>query len=95
MMIYLGYLDLLIYGVVLVLQIKNLYKFQDGNGQEKTRILFIGQIIVLSAWTVSSVVYSNEFAMCCSFLLAFNSLAFYKGWNILKPWQWIRTKLNR
>ncbi len=85
MMVYLGYIDLFIYGLVLVLQLKNLHKFRDGNGQEKIRLLFLAQIIILSAWTISSVVYSNEFAMACSFLLAFNALAFYMGWPIANP----------
>lgn len=84
-MIYLGYLDLLIYGVVLVLQIKNFKQHQDGNGQEGTRLLFIAQIIVLSAWTISSVVHNNSTAFVCSFILAFNALAFYMGWNVAKP----------
>jgi hypothetical protein len=84
-MIYLGYIDLLIYGTVLVLQIKNLHKYRDGNGQEGTRLLFIAQIIVLSTWTVSSVAYNNSVAFVCSFILAFNALAFYMEWNITKP----------
>lgn len=84
-MIYLGYLDLLIYGIVLVLQLKNLYKFQDGNGQEKIRILFLAQVIVLSAWTISSIVYNNGVAFVCSFILAFNALAFYMNWPIAVP----------
>lgn len=76
-MIYLGYIDLLIYGIVLFFQLTNWYKYKDGNGQEKTRILFVAQIIVLSAWTISSIVYNNPFAFVFSFILAFNALSLY------------------
>lgn len=75
---------LLVLAHVLFLQIKNLQKYRDGNGQEHTRKLFIAQVLMLGMVTGSCLFQWKPGQAFGLIVLAVNSMAFYYGWDIRK-----------
>lgn len=64
------------------LQIKNLRQYRDGNGKDKERKLFMLQIFSMLVGSTSALCGYLPIVDLVFFILAFNSVAFYKGWDI-------------
>lgn len=85
MNIYVSIGSLFILITVLILQILNVSKWWDGNGEMKVRVLFIAQIIFLIVIAVCDIFRWPHVSSFAVFVLSFNALAFYRQWPIAVP----------
>lgn len=85
MNVYVSISSLVVLITVLVLQIINVSKWWDGNGEMKVRVLFIAQIFLLIVIAVCDIFRWPHVSSFAVFILAFNALAFYREWPIAVP----------
>jgi hypothetical protein len=85
MNVYVSIGSLFILITVLVLQVMNVAKWWDGNGEMKVRVLFIAQILCLILIAICDLFKWPHVSSFAVFILAFNALAFYRDWPIAIP----------
>lgn len=77
-------LSVVIFGYVGYLQVLNWKERSDHNGHDKTRVLFMVQIFLLTVISIALIGGWYKVARFPMLIVSFNSLAFYKGWDLRK-----------
>lgn len=96
-MIYVSWATVITVIVVLTLQFINLSKWWDGNGQMKTRVLFIVQVACIGFIAFCDVFRLPHLSAIPCLILAVDSLAFYLEWkwDVSTPLFWILKKIKK